>query len=646
MFLVWFLLVLLLCSSRRQEVGSGAHVVSAFLIRQQPISKSLSIRGRTSHVMVKAATAAASAAGLPAATTSTSSTGDASSSSSSILPAEGAPRHYTSSRRRTVANRKTQLRWIAQRVQKIQQRETRTRQQQEEQQRISAALSSDDGSSVSNTTGSNVGDHDAQQVVVQALFLLSTARSTLQVLEAQRLLRAARVSETQPIAVQERVVKAAAMTGLLSLAVSLMEDMLLRQKHVPSAICQDALCHGLRQAGRVRRLERILCQLGTVAQQEQQQQQRVSTIAFNTFLAALCNIVMDRDAAMAQRVAPATTDTAAAAATTSNHHHRYSLSGEDALEKAWTWLRDAGTTTTTTTTQSDSSRGSPMSGVVVPDAVSYATVLQAAGSAGNLTMVDEIWQTMKNRQVRPNIVAYNSRLRETTSNRREATTMDSRRRPAYKNDTRLVRGDAKILKVWDEEISRDPCVKPDKFTIDNLLLPLLRAGRVGDVEALLDTFVQRNSDSVVSNAFAAFLLKVVGGGELASARALFEMYILPTLSPVVMGDAGAMIRMVRPTTRHFNTLLEGYRKRVQNGRLDKMKLIEEQESDAEEAWALYRLMRTSLGVRPDEYTITSMMGLSRNSTELSELLLEATSGLKIQLSAVVLRAACKFCICF
>ena len=359
MFLVCFLLVLLLRSSSRQEEGSGAHVVTALLIRQPQISgaagpKSPSIiRWKTSHVVVQAAAAAESAASSPAATpTSSTIAASSSSSSSSIPPAEGAPRHYTSSRRRTVANRKTQLRWIAQRVQKIHQRETRTRQQQEEQQRISAA--SDDDSSSASSTSSNIGDHDAQQVVVQALFLLSTARSTLQVLEAQRLLRAARVSETQPVAVQERVVKAAAATGLLSLAVSLMEDMLLRQKHVPSAICQDALCHGLRQAGRVRRLERILCQLGTVAQQEQQQQQqqRVSTIAFNTYLAALCDIVMDRDAAMAQRVAPATSNTAATAAaaaatTTANHPHLYSLSREDALEKAWTWLRDAGTTTTT-----------------------------------------------------------------------------------------------------------------------------------------------------------------------------------------------------------------------------------------------------------------------------------------------------------
>jgi hypothetical protein len=243
---------------------------------------------------------------------------------------------------------------------------------------------------------------------------------------------------------------------------------------------------------------------------------------------------------------------------------------------------------------------------------------------------------MKDRGIQPNIVAYNARLRTMTKDRRQRNRITGK----YESSSdKVALNDAMLLQVWDKEISQDPHVRPDSYTIDNLLLPFIRTGRIGDVEALLDTFVKRTSDTVVSEAFSAFLLSIVDGGELPSARAIFETYILPTLSPVVTGDSVG--RMVRPTTRHFNTLIEGYRRRVQMRRFDKRFSKKERESDAEEAWKLYRIMSTHHGTNPDAYTITSMMGLCRNATELSELLFEATSELNVRLSSVVLRAACK-----
>lgn len=264
---------------------------------------------------------------------------------------------------------------------------------------------------------------------------------------------------------------------------------------------------------------------------------------------------------------------------------------------------------------------------------------------------------MRQRALRPNIVAYNARLKSLQlhndndngdyDNEPESRGSQKQSRRASQKQMR----DDAVLRVWDNEIARDPHVVPDKYTIDSLLLPLLRAGRVGDLEALLDQFVQRNSDTVVANAFSAFLLTATRGGELASARALFETYILPTLSPVVTGSAGQTMRLVRPTTRHFTTLLEGYRRRraermIRGQRLQMMEDDDDTyhcDSDAEEGWTLYRLMSHGR-VQPDAYTITSMMGLCRNSTELSELLVEATSELGISISSVVLRAACEFCL--
>ena len=123
------------------------------------------------------------------------------------------------------------------------------------------------------------------------------------------------------------------------------------------------------------------------------------------------------------------------------------------------------------------------------------------------------------------------------------------------------------------------------------------------------------------------------------------MYILPTLSPVVFGDAGGMIRMVRPTTRHFNVLIEGYRKYYQNHRFitrHNNETTMDMLDATLQAWSLYDIMTRSFNARPDSYTTTSMMGLCQTSTTLSNLVFQSITQFDIECSSVVLRAACKY----
>lgn len=478
---------------------------------------------------------------------------------------------------RKVASRKSQLLWIAQAVRKIQARESRK---------------------TANETNSNAV---IDQRLVEALTLLYQARTQQQVLEAGRLLSSIDIANTQVLPVQERVVKAASMTGLIQFATAL-TDTMLAKNHLPSEICQDALCDTLRRAGRLGRLQEMLLQFGSVASPQQQQ---ISTVAFNTYLAALCDVVTGKDLAITTQQLHGT-DITSLSSTNSRQ--------TEALEEAWKWLRDP----------ADTRRRMAVS----PDPISYATVIQAAASVGNRTLVDLIWGEMRTQNIQPNICAYNARLRTVSTSSSRNTLGQGSRLMGEKRDREM-------LQVWDNEIARDEHVKPDKYSIDLILLPLIRAGRVGDVECLLDTFVKRNSSKVVSNAFTAFLLTIVGGGELSTARALFETYILPTLAPVVESDAGGMIRMVRPATRHFNVLLEGYRKQAHNGN------EANRNAASEEGWSMYRLMINSQGIRADPYTITSMMGLCRTPTELSDLLHYAVSDLDIEISSVVLHAASK-----
>jgi hypothetical protein len=554
-----------------------------------------------------------------------------SSSSSSFMA------HYfpASSRQKKATSRKVQLRWITQTVQKLIYRSNKSSTQfvstntitvynnnnsssSSSSPNIFIINSTDMGEQRSSIRCSNTTVAESSQRLLEGLELLCIARTRAQVVEAGRMIELANVIQTQSIAIQERVIKATAMTGLLHIALQIMEYMLQHLQYLPSPICQDAMSDGLRRAGRIQQLYHLLLQLGSTAQM---QNKSISLITFNTYLAALCDIITGKDdAVQQQRMIPA--------------DMTYSLSGWDvafnkndqqvALDRAWDCISDLDWT--------------QRNMAVTPDSVSYATVLQAAAYMGNQTIVDAVWDQIHNTNVHPNIVAYNARLRSVGNTGTVASKSTSRL-------GRLKKRDQEILKVWDTEISSDPYVSSDKYTIDLLLLPLIRSGRVGDVESLLDNFIKRNSESAVSNAFTAFLLTVVTGGELSTARALFEMYILPTLSPVVVGDAGGMIRMVRPTTRHFNVLIEGYRKYYQNDRFLSQQNNEtttaERLDATIQAWSLYDIMTRSLNARPDSYTTTSMMGLCQTSTELSNLIYQSITQFDIECSSVVLRAACK-----
>jgi hypothetical protein len=544
-------------------------------------------------------------------------------------------RHFSST---PATSRKTQLRWIAQSVQKIYQSEATARSNFDAVTVHSITTTSDSdwhNDSLRADAKSAAQTDAASTVVVHALSLLSVARTPLQVLEAGRLLQAVDIAQ-QPNAVQERVVKAAAITGLLQLALTIMHGMLSSSPaHLPSEICQDALCNALRRAGRIQRLERLLCQMGAVVANQAtcaDRRPKVSVVSFNTYLAALCDVALRKDPAAAQQ------QQGLDLVSIDRSLGGNSNSTVEALDRAWSWIRDPAHTVRILS--------------IAPDAVSYNTVLQAAAAFGNQTLVQDIWRELDANNIPNNIIAYNARLRCAAAisgasssggvgSKRERSQslvpMETARMPHKKCDQ-------EVLDIWDHEISANPLVRPDKYTIDLVLLPLIRAGRVGDVEALLDGFVKRNSEKVVSNAFAAFLITLVNGGELATARALFETYILPTLSPVMMGRAGGVMRMVRPIEQHFTVLLEGYRKQVQQGQsirgTNESETVNQTTASIEEAWALYRMMFGSLGVRPNEYTITSMMGLCRTSTELSILLVEAATVLDIDFSSVVLRAAC------
>ena len=496
--------------------------------------------------------------------------------------------------------------------------------------------------------------------------------------------------------VLERVAKAAAMTGLTHLALQIVAQRLLPNRRVPSIMCQDAIASALRKKGKLKQLEQFLLEVGGVAVKVQHtdgeatsrirnthptlstatpsttiptsnSNSGVSQYAYNIYLAALCDPLLD-----------------------ANYYNRNQfwapVNATALLEKAVAWLN-------TTHTQN-------CLGLLRPDAVSYATVLQAATQAGRTGLADEIWEqavveskARTNGQESPSwwtSQLYNARLK-------------SFLRHGNNNNS----GDAKALALW-KQIASSSSVKPDRYTLDLMLLPLLRAGRIGEMEQILDRFIAHNSDQVVSDSLEAFLYTLVFPGEdVAAARAIFDLYIAPSLAPVIhfsttttsssssgntydnnayntQGPTAAtsqsLRHMVRPRTRHFTILMEGYKQQLnaatavisQQQQKQQIKRREKKIWQAEttsiapisrsvsnnqtetgfetlgamppdvlreDAWKLYDLMRQSPKTQPDSYAITTMMGICRSSTEITDLLSDAIHEFGLNCTSVVLRAA-------
>jgi len=101
---------------------------------------------------------------------------------------------------------------------------------------------------------------------------------------------------------------------------------------------------------------------------------------------------------------------------------------------------------------------------------------------------------------------------------------------------------------------------------------------------------------------------------------------------------------MRPSCRHFNVLLEGYRDRISHIGRKRVRSEGEETSQEDsrlldEAWKMYGIMINSTEIRPDEYTVSIMTGLCRDSADLSHFLKQANRRLGIALDSAVLRSA-------
>jgi len=278
------------------------------------------------------------------------------------------------------------------------------------------------------------------------------------------------------------------------------------------------------------------------------------------------------------------------------------------------------------------------------------------------------------------------------------------------------------LEIWEElrkaAKKRPGSLAPDRFTIDLILLPLIQrteekekkdnsgkqqCWQQPELESVLDTFVAHHSAAIVRDAFSAFMNTLVQNGKLTYARRLFDLYIVPCLRG---GGGGSgddeeedelLDRLLesrqRPDTRHFNILIDGYRREAMNAAIaaassavaitnnvdedtqqstapinksssssssslaasdqqdntsnTKTNLIlqakdftRQEQAARAEGQKLFRRMNLA-GISPDPYTLTSMMGLCDSTEEVVQLLVNPLY--ERWISAAVVRSAMTAC---
>ena len=274
--------------------------------------------------------------------------------------------------------------------------------------------------------------------------------------------------EKESFAVQERVLKAASLTGLFHLAMRLLDSM-LEKGHLPSSVAYIALCNGLRKARRIHQLEELLYKLGD----HKTADEPISVFAVTIFLSALS----DEIAFIRKRT----------------HNGRRHV--ETLMDKALDWLDH---------------RALSVLGAQ-PSDESYATVL---ATVENITLAQTLWNQLIEKGLQPSIYTYNNYLKAILKN--------------PKNETLADEEALKLLRA----LEKDPQVQHNRYTVVLLTMTLLRTGRKTEWEQLVDDlFVEHANDpDIIAEIFSSLLDTLVKGNQIGIARNIFDFYLAPSLA--------------------------------------------------------------------------------------------------------------------
>jgi len=505
--------------------------------------------------------------------------------------------------------------------------------------------------------------------LVDALFQMVDASCQRDVLDAEKRIQVLMKNPKEfPMEVNERVIKATAMVGLASLSLSLLKDLLrVKSDELPSSVAYTSVLNVLRKTGRLDRMDNILADLASTCRRISQKpgiKVGVDIIAFNTYLAALCDAAVN-ELPFTSAVTDIESDGMAFNFTSLSNSSSITSSSEKYLYKALNLLK-GDIACKKFALEKD------------PDAYSYNSILNAAAKCSKADANDHFTKSiqlsclriMKERGIKPDILTYNARIQATLTSE----------------------GEEAAIQLIDQILS-DSTVKPDRYTINFILKPFINAGRRDEIWSLLRDFHMKNAGSnnkIVFSAFEAFLSTIVNTGEIEFAREIFEAFFLPhqkqkkrmQLSQMmVMKEDNQQLKEedvtstdarkrrpgmsyprgpiaprshLTPRTRHFNILLGGYTKVYQSA-LSKIgrsytlpsnsdDLPEDGKNvanitmpDIEKAYELLDIM-LDIGVPLDSFSVSSLMALPSTPEKITALLIRIEPEMMVELNPAAYRS--------
>ncbi|KAL7427722.1 hypothetical protein ACHAXH_000681 [Discostella pseudostelligera] len=515
-----------------------------------------------------------------------------------------------SSPRRVPPNKRTAIRWVIQGVERC--------------------LAEDDGKDGGGKTYKSVNDAS----LVDTLYAMVNAYNQKDILDAEKRLKVLmRNPNKYPPEVNERVIKATAMAGLASFSSALLQEAFLHDngETIPSSMAYTAVLNALRKVGELDRIEETLTDLANASRRvslKTGEQIGIDIVAFNTYLAAICDAVVKGLPFPTSATSISADDniddgemTGFNFSTLENISSKTSGS-EKYLYKAVNLLRGD-------TARTRFALGGD------PDEYSYNQVLNAAAKCSKSDGDDYFTKSiilsclrgMKDRGIKANMFTYNARLQATLASGNE---------------------DAAVQLI--DQILSDPNVTPDRYTINFMLKPFINADRRDDICCTLQSFYEANIESnneLVSSAFEAFLITIVQTGEIEFARDLFQHFFLkipkhnkrvqmsrlvhvvqPQLKSVGMSDESSATRgsilpnsRLPPKTKHFNILLGGYSKAFQSAVSKVGRTVNQVPKNDRATEHVYNAMpdvqkpldlldiMLDIGVPLDGFTVTSLMTL-------------------------------------
>jgi len=510
--------------------------------------------------------------------------------------------------------------------------------------------------------------------LVDALYLMTNSYNNQKdILDAENRLDVIMADLTLfPIEVNERVIKATAMTGLVTLSLSLLNKVILQNEtnddiFMPSPMAYTAVMNALRKIGRIDRMEEMMIKLADVSRKVSKQTRMnvgVDIVAFNTYLAALCDAAVNGTPFTSSFSGNICDDEEFEAFNfTSLVNSTTSSSSEKYLYKAINLLR-GDTARKQYALETD------------PDIYSYNQILNAAAKCSTPNSNNHIIQSiiascikgMNERGIKPDILTYNARLQATLA------TMSN--------------GEEAVIQLYDQILS-DTNVTPDRYTINFMLNPFIHNGQCDEVWSMLNNFYIMNveeNNSMVSSAFEAYLVTLVDNGEIEFACAVFQSFFLKlpkkqqskrmqlsrlvhvmdneettkddkkislmdTMKMKSISQGGIEPNtLLPPKTRHFNILLGGYSKAYQDvvSKTGKsLNLVTSKDGWSvstatstiiQNAFQLLDIM-LDIGVPLDAFSVSSLMSLPYSSSEdITSLLVRVEPEMMTQLNPAAYRS--------